>query len=71
VAGTPVWIVSILYAAGFLSCWVAYVAVSALFMGSLYRLVNLGVALPGFIVFSVWPAAGRAIYGWFFELFEF
>ena len=70
-SGMSGWIVAVIYAVGFLSCWVAYVAVSALYMGSLYRLVNLGVALASFIVFSVWPAAARAIFGWFFELFPF
>ena len=59
------WVVALLYAIGFVSCWVAYVGVSSLYMGSLYRLVNLVVALVGFVVFSVWPGGGRAIFGWF------
>ena len=57
------WIAAILYIVGALACYVAYVAVSAFYMGSLYRMVNLGVALLSYIAFSVWPAAGRMIYG--------
>lgn len=68
VAGAPGWIVAILYGVGILSCYIAYAAVSALYVGSLYRLVNLGIAVVSFVIFSVWPAAGSAIYGWFFEL---
>jgi hypothetical protein len=69
ITGTPTWIVVILYVVGFLSCYVACVIVSAFYMGSIYRLVNLSLAVVSFIVFSVWPAAGNAIYGWFFNLF--
>ena len=32
-------------------------------------LISLPLALAAFLVFSVWPASGRAIYGWFFRLF--
>ncbi|MGH9903459.1 MAG: hypothetical protein ACRD68_16755 [Pyrinomonadaceae bacterium] len=69
VASAPAWMVAILYAVGVLSCYVAFAVVSAFYPGSLYRLVNLALAAVSFIVFSVWPAAGRAIYGWFFDLF--
>ncbi len=69
VAGSPVWVTIILYAVGVLSCWVACVIVAAFYMGSLYRFVNLILALVSFIVFSVWPGAGSVIYGWFFDLF--
>jgi hypothetical protein len=68
VTDTPAWVVVILYAIGALSCYVACVIVSAFYMGGIYRLVNLPLAIVSFIVFSVWPAAGRAIYGWFFDL---
>ena len=68
VAGTPGWIAAILYSIGFVSCFVAYAAICAFYMGSLYRLINLGLALSTFAVFSVWPAAARAVYGWFFRL---
>ena len=32
-------------------------------------MVNLALAFVSFIVFSVWPSAGGAIYGWLFKLF--
>ena len=68
-AGAPIWIVIILYAVGVVSCWVATVIVAAFYMGSLYRTVNPILAVLSFIVFSLWPAAGGAIYGWYFDLF--
>jgi hypothetical protein len=61
-------VAAVLYLIGIVSSWIAYAAVSALYMGSLYRLINLGVALVSFVVFSFWPRAAVAIYGWFFEL---
>jgi len=69
VTGAPVWIMIILYAAGGLSTYVAGVIVGALFTGTLYKFVSLALGIISFIVFSVWPAAGGAIYGWFFDLF--
>jgi hypothetical protein len=69
VADTPGWLVVCLYAVGVLSCYVACVIVGAFYMGALYRMVNLALAILSFIMFSLWPAAGRAIYGWFFDLF--
>lgn len=69
VQGAPTWIVVILVLVGFLSCLIAFFAVSSFFQGHIYKLVSLPLALISFIVFSMWPASGRAIYGWFFELF--
>jgi hypothetical protein len=69
VADTPAWVAVILYVVGVLSCYVACCIVSAFYIGSIYKLVNLPLAVVSFVVFSVWPAAGRAIYGWFFDLF--
>lgn len=69
VAGAPVWVMIILYAVGVVSSYVACVIVGAFYMGALYRMVNLALAIVSFIVFSVWPAAGSAIYGWFYDLF--
>lgn len=63
------WVVACLYAVGLLSCYVASVIVGAFYMGGLYRMVNLSLAILSFVVFSLWPAAGRAVYGWFFDLF--
>jgi hypothetical protein len=70
VSGAPVWLAIVLYALGVTSCWVAAVIVAAFYLGSLYRMVNLTLSILSFVVFSVWPAAGSAIYGWFFELFS-
>lgn len=70
VVGAPVWVAVILYFVGLLSCHVAFTITSAFYMGSLYRLVNLLLAPVSFTVFSLWPAGGRMLYGWFFNLFE-
>jgi hypothetical protein len=69
VAGTAVWTVVVLYVVGFLSCLIAFFAVSSFYQGHIYKMVSLPLTLVSFIVFSVWPTAGRALYGWFFELF--
>ncbi len=66
-AGASVWATIILYAVGILSCYVACVIVGAFYMGTLYKFVNLILALVSFIVFSVWPTAGRVMYGWLFD----
>ena len=69
VADTSLWVAIVLYAVGVTSCYVAAVIVGAYYMGGLYRMVNSCLAMLSFVVFSVWPAAGLAIYGWFFDLF--
>jgi len=69
VAGVPVWMMIILYAAGGLSTYVACVIVGAFFTGTLYKFVSLAFGIVTFVVFSVWPTAADAIYGWFFDLF--
>ena len=69
VAGAPIWMAIILYGVGVVSCWIACVIVAAFYMGSIYRMVNLALALVSFIVFSVWPNAGGVMYGWLFNLF--
>lgn len=68
-ADAPIWMTVILYTIGVLSCYVASVIVAAFYMGTLYRMINLLLAIVSFIVFSVWPAAGGMMYGWFFDLF--
>jgi hypothetical protein len=70
IAGAPIWIVLILYLIGVLSCLIAFFAVSSFYQGTIYKLISLPLALAGFIVFSVWPASGRVIFGWFFNLFS-
>jgi hypothetical protein len=57
VTGVPIWMALILYLAGFLSCLIAFFAVSSFYQGTIYKLVSLPLALAGFLVFSVWPAA--------------
>ncbi|HEX7173785.1 MAG TPA: hypothetical protein VF240_00685 [Pyrinomonadaceae bacterium] len=69
VSGAPVWMTVTLYLVGVLSCLVAFFAVSSFYQGHIYKLVSLPLALLSFIVFGVWPAGGRLMYGWFFELF--
>ncbi|HVF51965.1 MAG TPA: hypothetical protein VNA19_17910 [Pyrinomonadaceae bacterium] len=66
--GAPVWMIWTLYLVGLLSCYVAYTMVSAYYWGQIYRLVNLLLTVVSFIVFSVWPASGRALFGWLFNL---
>ncbi len=69
VADATGWVAVIVFALGVLSCYVACVIVGAFYMGGLYKMVNLALAILSFIMFSLWPASGRAIYGWFFDLF--
>jgi hypothetical protein len=69
IGGMPVWVVVVLYLVGILSCLAAFFAVSSFYQGTIYKFVSLPLALVSFLVFSVWPASGRAIYGWFFGLF--
>jgi hypothetical protein len=68
-AGTSIWIVTGLYVAGLLSCLIAFYAVSSFYQGHIYKLASLPVTAVSFLVFSVWPASGGMMYGWFFDLF--
>ena len=63
-----IWMAVLVTAAGVVSCYVAAVIIGAYYVGGLYRMVNLCLAILSFIVFAIWPAAGAAIYGWFFDL---
>ncbi|MFN2510326.1 MAG: hypothetical protein ABR568_02650 [Pyrinomonadaceae bacterium] len=67
VVSSPAWI---LYIVGVISCLVAFYAVSSFYQGHVYKFVSRPLALIAFIVFSVWPASGRVIYGWSFDFFE-
>jgi hypothetical protein len=69
VADTSIVGAVIVYAMGVVSSYVAAVIVGVYYTGGLYRMVNFALAISTFIVFSIWPAAGFAIYGWFFNLF--
>jgi hypothetical protein len=68
-AGVPLWLAAVLYSVGLLSCWVAFNIVSTFYMGSIYRTTNLVLATVSFILFCAWPAAGRVLYGWFFDFY--
>ena len=64
-----IWMALGLYAIGVVGSYVASVIVGAYYTGGIYRMVNSALAILTFILFSLWPKAGLAIYGWFFELF--
>jgi hypothetical protein len=68
ITNVSVWMAVVVIAAGVVSCYVASVILGAFYAGALYRMANLFLAILSFIVFTIWPAAGAAIYGWFFEL---
>jgi hypothetical protein len=68
ITDAPIWMLVILYLVGVLSCLTAFFAVSSFYQGHVYKLVSLPLALVIFIIFSVWPAIGRMLYGRFFDL---
>ncbi len=68
-AATPIWAAAVLYVIGFLSSYLAFVVATEFYSGSVYKVVNLPLALVSYLVFVAWPAAGRAVSGWFFSLF--
>jgi hypothetical protein len=68
-AGASTWLIAGLHLTGFLSSLFASFLVGAFYQGTLYKFVNGPLALISYIVYAIWPALGRAIYGWFFALF--
>jgi hypothetical protein len=68
-AGEPLWAAVIVYAVGLVASWIAFTVVSTIYQGTLYRDVNLPVALGGFALFAAWPAAARFAIGWFLRIF--
>lgn len=68
-AGATSWTKLVLYAVGFLASFFGSWVVSSFYQGHLYKIINLPLSLLSFLVFAAWPAAGRALYGWFFGLF--
>lgn len=58
-----------LWVVGFVSSYVGFVIAGVFYQGTLYKLINAPLALFSYVVFAVWPALGRAIYGWFFAIF--
>lgn len=70
VANASVWVMIVLYGVGVVSTYVASVIVGAFYMGGIYRMVNMVLAVVSFILFSIWPRVGGAIYGWFFDFID-
>ena len=68
-ADASFWVALVVYVVGLLSSYVASVAVGVFYMGAIYRMINSALAILSFIVFSLWPALGLAIYGWIFDFF--
>jgi hypothetical protein len=66
VSGAPFWMGALLHLVGWIASWLSTAVTSAFFQGSLYKRVNALLALAGYPLFALWPAAGRALYGWFF-----
>ena len=64
-----VWVDIALYSVGVFSCYVACSIVGAFYMGGIYRMTNLLIAMLSFVVFSIWPLAADVLYRWFFNLF--
>jgi hypothetical protein len=62
--GAPVWVAAILHAIGFVASHAAYSTLTVIYGGTIYRTVNLFVALGGFVLFAAWPPAARALFGW-------
>lgn len=63
-AGAPWWVGVGVHVAGVLAAHAAFSAVSAIYAGTIYRRVNLVVAMAAFAIFAVWPATARALFGW-------
>jgi hypothetical protein len=67
ITNMSVWMAVLVIVGGVTSCYVATVIVGAYYAGGIYRTVNPGLAVLSFVVFTIWPVAGAAIYGWFFN----
>jgi hypothetical protein len=60
----PGWITAVVYFIGLLGAHTGFSSVAAFYGGTIYRTVNLFVALGGYLLFSLWPAAARVVGGW-------
>lgn len=67
-AGQPVWRAAILWFIGLFTSWMAYGVAATYYSGSFYKGINLPLAGAAFLLFAVWPAAARFLFGWFFNL---
>jgi hypothetical protein len=70
-AGTDagLWLAAGLYLVGFLSGVVASQVLGSFYSGHIYKFACLMLACAGFPAFAAWPAAARAVFGRFFDLF--
>ena len=68
-ADAPAWAAAILHMVGLLSSWIAFTVVSAVYSGTLYRYLNLVIAMAGYALFAAWPAAVRFAFDWLPRLF--
>jgi hypothetical protein len=60
----PTWTAAVICFIGLLASHTGFSSVSAFYAGQIYRFVNLFVALGGYLLFSLWPAAARFLAGW-------
>ena len=67
-AGAPPWLAAILWFVGLLTCWMAYGLVSVFYSGTFYRYANLPLAAAAYLLFALWPAAARFLFGWFIAI---
>ncbi len=65
-AGASLWIAAVLYVVGIIASWLTTMVTGALYQGTLYKLVNALLSVAGYVLFAVWPGAGRALFGWAF-----
>lgn len=68
-AGATPWTAALVYAVGLLASFVAWKVYCVFYRGYIYQAVTLPLALVTFALFALWPAAGRVLYGWLFDLF--
>jgi hypothetical protein len=68
-ANEPWWLQAILYFIGFLSAYLTLLVIQAFYRGSIYRHLTSLVGLAAFILFALWPASARFLFGWFFGWF--
>lgn len=66
--GAPVWGVALLHFLGLVTCWMACTLVGEFYPGSFYRYTNLPLSAAAYLLFALWPAAARFLYGWLFRL---
>lgn len=53
---------------GFVASYVTTATTGAFFQGGIYKTACIVVSAGAYVVFAIWPGAGRAVYGWFFGM---